>query len=80
MPDAWCKARVYTRYSGRPVIACNSGGPLESIAHGATGPPFDSECCQSQARIDSGCCQSGENRLGMLSVIGENRLGMLSVR
>ena len=23
--------------SGRPVVACNSGGPLESVAHGRTG-------------------------------------------
>ena len=47
---AGCKCVVYTPQNehfgivpieamavGRPVIACNSGGPVESIVHGVTG-------------------------------------------
>ena len=26
-------------YARRPLIACSSGGPLESVLHGETGPP-----------------------------------------
>lgn len=33
--------------SGRPVVACSSGGPLESVVHGSTGmlcPPEPGGC------------------------------------
>ena len=57
--------------AGKPVVACDSGGPKESVAHGVTGflcAPEPAAFAAAMARVAGGCeGQAAARRMGVFA-------------